>query len=143
MVGNFLSLKLLLYLLVLALQIVDISAQETLAINQTRTIDTSSLTSNTFRLPQTTTSELVVTIALCGNLSDGTRFFVTNNTAIADPSASSGNTDDVFEIVVNGNGFGNFTLLGDGGGMFAISKGSDDLSLEVGVSDGGMSYIHK
>ncbi|KAH8113052.1 stretch-activated cation channel Mid1 [Phellopilus nigrolimitatus] len=111
-----------------------------LALNQSLLLSSSSLSSSTFSLPKSSTSLLTVSVALCdapANNNDGPRFFVTNNTAVSDPGPDSSESD-VFEIVLGGNGIGNFTMdVPNGGGVFAVDVEGAARIFEVGVTDSG------
>lgn len=136
----FLSTKLL---SLLAFKVALTYAQTTsIALNQPLFFDTASLSSSTLSLPQSSTSQLFVSVALCDAASDdnASRFFVTNNSAVSDPGPNSAESD-VYEISVGSNGMGNFTLLGGSGGVFGISAGSAEQRFEVGVSDTGKSLL--
>ncbi|EJD00456.1 uncharacterized protein FOMMEDRAFT_142366 [Fomitiporia mediterranea MF3/22] len=127
-------------LLLLVLQVVSSLAQSnTLVLNQSLTLDTANLATSTFSLPQSSTSWLFISVALCNGetlVSGGNepRFFVTNNSAVTNPGPSSTDSD-VFEIIPGGNGMGNFTLHGSSGGVFSITSGNARPILEVGISD--------
>lgn len=112
---------------------------QSLQINQTISLSSSSLSSSTFSLPQSS-SPLTISVALCSSPSrDGPRFFVTNNSAVNDPGPNT--KDDVFEIEVGDNGIGSVTLEKlSNGGVFGVTLGSGTESFEVGVSDKGPYY---
>ena len=134
----FLSPKSLLLLLSQAL--VSLAQTNSIALNQTLFFDTANLASSTLSLPQSSTSQLFISVALCDTGSsagnNGARFFVTNNSAVSNPGPDSVESD-VYEIAMGSNGMGNFTLLGGNGGVFGISAGSSEQRFEVGVSDSG------
>ena len=129
-------------LLFLVLHAVSSLAQSnTLALNQSLTLDTANLATSTFSLPRSSTSRLFISVALCNgetSVSGGNepRFFVTNNSAVTNPGPSSTDSD-VFEIIPGSDGIGNFTLQGSSGGVFSIITGSARPVLEVGISDTG------
>lgn len=126
-------------LLLLLLNAGTLNAQQgqALVLNQALSLASNSLPSTpTFSIPASSTP-LTVSIALCETpQQDGPRFFVTNDTQIDDPGPSSGG--DVFEINVGDNGMGSITLENiGGGGVFAVTAGTSQLSFEVGLSDSG------
>lgn len=66
---------------------------------------------------------------------------MTNNSQISDPSSQT-TGDDVFEITIDGAGFGSFSFEGaPDGGAFGVKLGTNVESLEIGVSDTGMYAV--
>lgn len=112
-----------------------------LAINQTQSFLTAPTDNTTFALPKSN-SPLYVSLSLCSAPEqDGPRFFVTNNSQISDPGSQT-TGDDVFEITIDGAGFGSFSFEGaPDGGAFGVKLGTDVESLEIGVSDTGMRAV--
>ncbi|KAL5514095.1 hypothetical protein ACEPAG_2856 [Sanghuangporus baumii] len=129
-------------LLFLILQAIPSFAQpDQLVINQSLPLDTVNLPITTFSLPQSSTSQLTISVALCDTVpldsnGNNARFFATNNSAVNDPGPNS-TESDVYEITLGDNGMGNVTLLGNSGGTFSVSTGSSEQRIEVGVSDTG------
>lgn len=91
-----------------------------------------------FSLPSS--SQLTVSVALCATpSSNAPRIFVSNSSnsqVIPGPNGGS----DVFEITPSGLGLGNLTLDTSGStGLLAVYGGTASDSLEIGVSQGGMT----
>lgn len=112
-----------------------------LPINQTQSFLTAPTDNTTFVLPKSS-SPLYVSLSLCSAPEqDGPRFFVTNNSQISDPGSQS-TGDDVFEITIDGAGFGSFSFEGaPDGGALGVKLGTGVESLEIGVSDTGMYAV--
>jgi hypothetical protein len=91
-----------------------------------------------FSLPSS--SQLTVSVALCATpSSNAPSIFVSNSSnsqVIPGPNGGS----DVFEITPSGLGLGNLTLdTGGSTGLLAVYGGTESDSLEIGVSQGGMT----
>jgi hypothetical protein len=91
-----------------------------------------------FTLPAS--DALAISVAICSgtSLSPYPRFFLTNSSAVPTPGSSSLGMADVFEIVAN-NGLGIWEGSFSAGGILTV-EGLDQMSFELGVSDGG-GYI--
>lgn len=91
-----------------------------------------------FSLPSS--SQLTVSVALCATpSSNAPTIFVSNSSnsqVIPGPNGGS----DVFEITPSGLGLGNLTVdTGGSTGLLAVYGGTASDSLEIGVSQGGMT----
>lgn len=118
-----------------------LSQSQPLPINQTQSFLTAPTDNTTFVLP-VSNSPLYVSLSLCSAPEqDGPRFFATNNSQISDPGLQT-TGDDVFEITIDGAGFGSFSFEGaSDGGAFGVKLGTGVESLEIGVSDTGMCVV--
>ncbi|THH16036.1 hypothetical protein EW146_g4534 [Bondarzewia mesenterica] len=66
--------------------------------------------------------QLSISVALCTNSSAPPRFFVTNSSDVSTPGPDNG--QDVWELTLGTEGFGNLTLGGGAGGKIAIWGGT-------------------
>ena len=117
------------------------SSNNTLQLNQSLALNTSTLTTSTYSLPPanaSTSRKRTISIALCNtqDASSPTLFFATNNSAVTDPGQ-----DNAQELVINADGLANLTLEFDGvnesvgSGMIGIDAGSSSQAFEIGVTD--------
>lgn len=121
------------------------TSDNTLTLNESLSLNTSTLTSSTFPLPASngsTSRRRTISVALCNaqDSSSRTRFFATNNTAVSDPGPSSAQPD-VYELIIQSDGIANVSLTFDGvneidsPGVVAVDAGTSSQAFELGMTD--------
>ncbi|KAA1470994.1 hypothetical protein DENSPDRAFT_760503, partial [Dentipellis sp. KUC8613] len=90
-----------------------------------------------------TSDPLALSVALCAHTSSALQFFVTNSSDVDTPGPDGVAGGNVWELVVDPQGLGNWTgLITDNGGKLAIWNASSSDSLELGASNSGLLHEH-
>ncbi|KAI0758644.1 stretch-activated cation channel Mid1 [Trametes elegans] len=86
-----------------------------------------------YRIPPST-DPLFVSVALCANSDNSTRFFLTNDTSISNPGPSDVDPPNTIEVVVQETGFGLWSLSFPNGGVLSVMKGNQPVEIQMLVS---------
>ncbi|KAI1787502.1 stretch-activated Ca2+-permeable channel component-domain-containing protein [Ganoderma leucocontextum] len=109
-------------------------AQQKLSLDTIAGLNTNNLPNPpTFSVPSSSDTS-IISVALCASSDHPPRFFVTNDTAISQPSVSDVDNVNTYEIVVGSEGFGSRALVFTNGGTIAVVKDSTATPFEMVVS---------
>ncbi|EMD35802.1 hypothetical protein CERSUDRAFT_115744 [Gelatoporia subvermispora B] len=113
-----------------------LAQQSQLVLNQLQQFSASTLPNPpTFSLP--TSANLSISIALCSNQTTNVpRFFVTNDSSIPQPGSNNLGQPNVYEIIPNEFGLGNWSGPVSSGGAFSVSN-IGQAAFEIGASNSG------
>ncbi len=111
-----------------------VDAQQKLSLDTTVDLNTNNLPNPpTFTVPSSS-GPLIISVALCAASDHPPRFFVTNDTAISQPTLSDVDNANTYEVVVGSEGFGSRALVFTDGGTISVVKDSTATPFEIVVS---------